>query len=100
MLKFTLLLVVVVSMGAGLHWMLSVSGSLQDLVEQYFVALTLLVLIPLVMPERKCPEASGFSSPDWPHLCGLFFRGDFHVASFSRCAYRELYLARNFFMQR
>jgi hypothetical protein len=53
LLKFTLLLVVVVSMGAGLHWMLSVSGSLQDLVEQYFVALTLLVLIPLVMPERK-----------------------------------------------
>jgi len=51
--KFTWLLVVVVSMGAGLHWMLSVSGSLQDLVEQYFVALTLLVLIPLVMPERK-----------------------------------------------
>ncbi len=50
MLKKAAFVVVIILASIGMLWLEGVSGPLSELIEENFVALTLVLLIPLLMP--------------------------------------------------
>ena len=48
--KLAALLVVLVAMSLGLQWLMSITSVAGELLEQYFAALTLLIVLALLMP--------------------------------------------------
>ena len=60
--KLAALLVVLVVMSLGLQWLMSTVSVAGELLEQYFAALTLLIVLALLMPGYDQTQALSFSS--------------------------------------